>query len=81
MNKLIPFFSIMAATALLTINLVNTASAQDIIEFLLENAHFKNQGQCISQFPDILSNAHILPNASPQQIKEIAKSFCKQVPF
>lgn len=55
--------------------------AQDIIEFLLENAHFKNQGQCISQFPDILSNAHILPNASPQQIKEIAKSFCKQVPF
>jgi hypothetical protein len=82
MNKLLPVFGILAGITLLLTTLANTAAAQDIIEFtllnLFNNAHFKNQGQCISQFPDIISNAHIISNASPLQIKEIAKTFCKQ---
>ncbi len=83
MNKLLPVSGILAATALLTMNLVNTASAQTLSEYtliisLLNNAHFKNQGQCISEFPQLISNAHIAPDLSPQQIKEIVKVLCKQ---
>ena len=82
MNKLLPVFGILAGITLVIATLVNTASAQDIIEFtllnLFNNAHFKNRGQCISQFPDIISNAHVIPNASPQQIREIAIIFCKE---
>jgi hypothetical protein len=82
MNKLLPIFGILATTALLTMNLVNTALAQDPIEFalltILNNAHFKNQGQCISQFPQLILNAHIATDLSPQQIKEIVKILCKQ---
>ena len=80
MNRLLPVIGILAATTLLTINLVNTASAQTISEFtlLLRNLHFKNQGQCISQFPQIIFNAHIAPDLSLEQIKEIVKPLCKQ---
>ena len=81
MNRLLPILGILAGFMMLTMTYINTASAQDISEFtlLLNNAHFKNQGQCISQFPDIISNAHIAPDLSPQQIKEIVKILCKQM--
>ena len=82
MNKLLPVFGILAGIILIITTLANTAAAQDIIEFtllnLLNNAHFKNRGHCISQFPDIISNAHIIPNASPQEIRQLAINFCKQ---
>ena len=82
MDKLLPIVGIFVATTLLTINLVNSISAQTIGEFallqLLNSQHFKNQGQCISKFPQVISNAQIAPDLSPQEIKEIAKIICKQ---
>jgi hypothetical protein len=84
MNKDLPIYAIGISVALLTtIALVNTVSAQSLGEFtliisLLNNANFKNQGQCVSQLPQLISNAHIAPDLSEQQIKEIAKNICKQ---
>jgi hypothetical protein len=77
---LLPILGILVGLMMLTMTHINTASAQDISEFtlLLRNLHFKNQGQCISQFPQIIFNAHIAPNLSLEQIKEIVKPLCKQ---
>jgi hypothetical protein len=80
MKSLLPILGILAGVTMLAMTYINTASAQDISEYtlLLNNAHFKNRGHCISQFPDIISNAHIAPNASPQEIRQLAIIFCKQ---
>ena len=83
MNRLLPLLGILAGIALLTMNVVNTASAQTAAEYaliisLLTHANFKNQGHCISQLPDMISNAHIIPNASPQEIRQLSITICKQ---
>ena len=72
MKILIPILGILAGTALVAMNMVDMASAQTASEYaliisLLNNAHFKNQGQCISQLPDIVLNAQVAPDLSSQQ--------------
>jgi hypothetical protein len=71
---------ILAGVMMLTMTYMNTASAQDISEWtlLLKNLNFKNRGQCIAQFPQIIINGHFAPNLSPQEIRQAAINFCKQ---
>jgi hypothetical protein len=77
---MLPILGILAGLTMLTMTYINTASAQSIGEFtlLLKNLNFKNRGQCIAQFPQIIINAHIAPNLSPQEIRQIAITICKE---
>jgi hypothetical protein len=80
--KIIPICGIFASIALMTVNLVNVASAQTIGEYaliisLITNSNIKNQGQCIQTVPQLISSAGILGDLTEQQIKDFAKIVCK----
>jgi hypothetical protein len=77
-QRVIPVYGIFVCTALITVNLVNIASAQTLSEFIILNlitsSNVKNQGQCIATVPQLASGVLELPE---EQIKDFVKIICK----
>jgi hypothetical protein len=80
--KIIPICGIFACTALITVNLVNVASAQTLAEFIIMNlitsSNVKNQGQCIHTVPQLASSEGVFEGIPEKQIKDFVKIICKE---
>ena len=79
--KIMPVCGIFVCTALITVNLVNVASAQTLAELVILNlitsSNAKNQGQCIHRVPQLASSEAVFEGLTEDQIKDFVKIICK----